>query len=80
MSTFEYFNDSTWSDIFQNNSLDYKLYQPSKENDWFKESKFSNKKIYKFRTSQKYRCFGFRENDTFYVLRFDTTHEISDNG
>ncbi|WP_202410167.1 hypothetical protein [Pontibacillus yanchengensis] len=80
ISTFEYFNDSTWSDIFQNNSLDYKLYQPSKENDWFKESKFSNKKIYKFRTSQKYRCFGFRENDTFYVLRFDTTHEISDNG
>ena len=37
-----------------------------------------NCNIDKFRCTQKYRVFGFRKGDTFYVLEFDLTHRLSD--
>ncbi len=70
----------SWNDISISDGLDYKEYSPNKENNWFKNTKFSDKKIYKFRVTQKYRCFGYRELDTFYVLMFDIEHKISDKG
>lgn len=80
ISTFTMFSEMTWESIMQSDGLEYKKYQPSKKVDWFLNSIFSQKQIYKFRTSQKYRCFGYREEDVFYVLRFETDHRVSDNG
>lgn len=34
--------------------------------------------IYKFRASEKFRVFGYRINNIFYVLEFDLTHRLSD--
>ncbi|PAD85752.1 hypothetical protein CHH55_21940 [Niallia circulans] len=79
ISTFSMFTKMSWDDILVNDGLEYKQYDPSKNN-WFKNSPYEDKKIYKFRTSQKCRCFGYRENDIFYVLRFERDHKISDNG
>lgn len=36
--------------------------------------------IFKFRVSEKIRCFGYREKDTFFVLRIDLEHKLSDKG
>lgn len=36
--------------------------------------------ICKFRVSEKFRCFGYRKKDTFFVLRIDLEHKLSDKG
>lgn len=36
--------------------------------------------IYKFRCKNPKRCFGYRKNDVFHVLRMERDHKISDNG
>jgi len=73
---FNDFSQMTWSNIQKNSKLNYKQYN----GDWFKNTEYSQKNIFKFRTSQKYRCFGYREKDVFFVLRFEIDHKISDNG
>jgi hypothetical protein len=81
ISTFNFFIDMEWDDILIHDGLEYKRYNPSsKSRDWFRYSIHQDKDIYKFRVSEKYRCFGFRENDVFCVLRFETDHSISDHG
>ncbi|TNJ64552.1 hypothetical protein FE784_19945 [Paenibacillus hemerocallicola] len=79
ISTFKMFSEMSWDDILNHDGLDYKPYTPSGQS-WFENTPFHNTKIYKFRTSQKLRCFGFREEDIFYVLRFERDHKISDKG
>ena len=80
LSTFHKFSQMSWSDIIKSGAnkkgLNYKLY----DGDWFKNTEYSNTNIFKFRTSQKYRCFGYREKDEFFVLRFEIDHKMSDNG
>jgi hypothetical protein len=81
LSSFKMFNEMSWPDILQQGGkgknkagLAY-----SKYHDQTHFSKYNPKSsIYKFRTTQKYRVFGFRENDTFYILEFDLTHRLSD--
>lgn len=75
-------NHIVWGDIFQDRSLCYKKYQPNnKENDWFSESKYNGYNIEKFRCGQNpKRCFGYRKEGKFFVLRMDRTHDVSDNG
>jgi hypothetical protein len=34
----------SWNDISISDGLDYKEYSPNKENNWFKNTKFSDKK------------------------------------
>ncbi|TFE03849.1 hypothetical protein [Jeotgalibacillus salarius] len=80
ISTFKMFNEMNWDAIMRSDGLDFKKYQPAKKDNWFLGTPYSSKQIYKFRTSQKFRCFGYREGDTFIVLRFETDHSISDNG
>lgn len=81
LSTFESFNKMTWDDIGRSDGLQYKPYTPSsKEENWFRNSLYRDKAICKFRTSRKYRCFGYRENDVFYILRYERDHEISNRG
>lgn len=81
LSSFETFTELSWDDIGRSDGLQYKPYSPnSKQNDWFRNSSHQEKSIYKFRTSKKYRCFGYRANDIFYVLRFERDHEVSNRG
>ncbi|MWC30773.1 MAG6450 family protein [Paenibacillus sp. MMS18-CY102] len=81
LSTFEAFCKMTWVDIGKSDGLQYKLYSPSSQDEnWFRNSQYRDKVICKFRTSRKYRCFGYRENDVFYILRFERDHEISNRG
>ncbi len=80
ISTFERFIEMEWGQILQDTGLNYKKYTPSSANNWFRDSQYGNHDIYKFRASQKYRCFGYRRGDIFYVLRLETDHKQSDNG
>jgi hypothetical protein len=76
LSSFKKFEKMKWDDILKDDGFDYK---PYKDQDLFKR-KYNDKNICKFRTSQKYRCFGYRENDTFFVIRFESDHKLSDKG
>ncbi len=81
LSSFKMFDQMSWSDILQQGGkgknkvgLAYEKYH---DQAYF--SKYNPKsEIYKFRTTQKYRVFGFRLENTFYVLEFDLTHRLSD--
>lgn len=71
----------SWEALNHDRSLNFKEYSPaSKKDDWFYETEYSNKKIYKFRCGNPKRCFGYREQETFYVLRMERDHKISDKG
>ena len=76
LSTFEKFIQMNWTDISQDDGLKYKPYNDLEK---FKKT-YPGKKICKFRTSQLYRCFGYREDDTFFVVRFEIEHDLSDEG
>lgn len=71
----------SWEKIFQDNRLHYKKYSPSSQKkNWFQGIKYQGKQIDKFRCVNPKRCFGYREEDVFYVLRMERDHKISDNG
>ena len=70
-----------WNEVFQDKALVYKKYSPSsKGKNWFLTSKYSDKQIDKFRCINPKRCFGFKDNGIFYVLRMERDHSVSDNG
>ena len=70
-----------WDDIVKDKGLYYKKYSPaSADMDWFRQEKYQDKEIYKFRCGNPKRCFGYREKDVFYVLRMERNHKISDYG
>lgn len=73
LDAFRKFNELDWTQIHVDDALDYKKYNNSKQ--YF--SRIPNT-IYKFRASEKYRCFGYVEERVFYVLRFDLSHKLSD--
>lgn len=73
----------TWNDILTDRFFDYKDYQPvSDRHNVFAGGKFADKNIDKFRCGQhsQVRCFGYREEELFYVLRIERDHSISDHG
>ncbi|RLA70977.1 MAG: hypothetical protein DRG24_06135 [Epsilonproteobacteria bacterium] len=70
----------SWDDIKNSDGLEYKQYKPNKKDDWFRKTIYSSKDIYKFRITQKYRCFGYRDMDKFFILRFEIDHKKSDKG
>jgi hypothetical protein len=72
---FRKFTELTWTQISTDDGFKYDEYKDRKG--YFKAL---NKKIYKFRTSQKYRCFGYVEQGIFCVILFDLTHKYSDFG
>lgn len=79
---FSRFCSETWDEIAKDRYFYYKQYQPSNQDNWFKNTEYQEKTIHKFRCGMhsQIRCFGFRENDFFYVLRMERDHSISDNG
>jgi len=72
---FRKFTELTWPQINVDDALEFKEYKDNKGH-----FKSVNKKIHKFRISRKYRCFGYIEQGIFYVLLFDLTHDLSDDG
>ncbi|MEA2098628.1 MAG: hypothetical protein U9P72_00690, partial [Campylobacterota bacterium] len=76
LNSFMKFSLMKWKDIDSDGGFQYKPYN----GDIFKNTKYSAEKIKKFRISQLYRCFGFRNDNIFYVLRFEIDHKISDKG
>ena len=71
----------SWEDIAGDTGLYYKSYEPaSKSDNWFHGAKYKDLDIYKFRCKNPKRCFGYRKNDVFHVLRMERDHKISDNG
>lgn len=81
LDSFEHFSNMSWEEIAKSDGLEYKKYSPSsKKKSWFINSRFEDKNIYKFRVTQKFRCYGYREKDTFFAVRFEVDHKISDNG
>lgn len=76
LDTFNIFIQLDWHGILSHSKLYYKQYKGTEIN-------YQNKTIDKFRvtgTSNTNRCFGYRENNTFYILRFECNHSLSDNG
>ena len=73
IDAFRKFAELSWVQINVDDALDYKLYP---DND--KVFKHIPYKIFKFRITRKYRCFGYVNNGIFYILRFDLEHKLSD--
>jgi hypothetical protein len=71
IDSFKQFSMMSWQNIMSSDGLQYKKYNGTE---------FKSENIYKFRVTQKYRCFGYREKDEFFVLRFEIDHKMSDNG
>lgn len=81
LNSFNFFNELNWNDILaqggkgkNKTGLAYEKYH---NQDYFKNYSAPTD-VYKFRCSQKFRTFGYREGEVFYVLEFDLTHELSD--
>ncbi|UQZ51480.1 MAG6450 family protein [Bacillus subtilis] len=81
LAAFDQFSQMSWQQILSSDGLRYKPYAPSNDKEsCFKGTPYESMKIFKFRVTQKFRCFGYRKEDVFYVIRFEVDHKISDKG
>ncbi len=74
VDTFRKFEELTWDQIHADHGLNYKEYHE------IIGMRYRSRKTYKFRASQKFRCHGYREKDSFVVIGFETDHKLSDRG
>lgn len=74
IDTFRKFEELDWDQIITDRGLDYKEYGG------VISRAYRNLKTYKFRASEKIRCHGYREKDTFVVIGFEIDHKLSDRG
>jgi hypothetical protein len=74
LDTFRKFEKLPWDQIHTDKGLDYKEYHETIS------MSYRDVKTYKFRASQKFRCHGYREKDSFVVIGFETDHKLSDRG
>jgi hypothetical protein len=72
---FRKFTALTWQEIHEDKGFTYKEYEDRK-----KHFKSLNKKIFEFRISIKYRCFGYKDQEIFHIICFDLTHYYGDSG
>ncbi|MBT6231450.1 MAG: hypothetical protein HOI47_32820 [Candidatus Scalindua sp.] len=74
IDTFRKFDELTWGQIYTDTGLEYKRFHGTLV------ASCKGAKTDKFRVSQKFRCHGYRENDSFIVVKFETDHKMSDHG
>ena len=74
IDTFRKFEELAWDQIHTDKGLDYKEYRGNLG------TRYQGVKTYKFRASRKFRCHGYREKDSFFVVGFETDHKLSDRG
>lgn len=77
---FEKFESLSWREILEDNGLQYKEFNRNRRSNKYFPLNLWNKGIFKFYVNQKYRCFGYKQGEVFYVIRFDLEHKLSDNG
>jgi len=70
---FRKFSELTWQQILVDDGFNYKEFNNKR---YFRNI---THQIYKFRISQKYRCFGYINQGVFFVLMFDLEHTLSDH-
>lgn len=73
LERFELIESLSWDAIYSHTGLDYKQYHSQLA------SKYSFP-TYKFRVSQKTRCHGYRSDNRFVVIGFESDHKLSDIG
>ncbi len=73
IDSFRKFNAMPWELIYKDKGFDYKQYHASL-------SAAQGRTSYKFRVSRKMRCHGYREDERFVVIGFETDHALSDGG
>ena len=76
---FETFCKESWIEIPQDKGLGYKSYSKTGKNSRFFQPEYWDKGIKEFRFSGKYRCFGYVERGTFYLLLIDLGHVLGDS-
>lgn len=80
-NSFDVFCEMSWQNIIsQGGKGDKKVglaYERYHDQTVFKNYN-TNFEIYKFRSTQRYRVFGYREKENFFVLEFDLSHRLSD--
>ena len=74
IKAFRKFEELTWNQIRSDRGLDYKEYHG------IIGMSYRDIKTYKFRASEKIRCHGYREKDSFVIIGFETDHKLSDRG
>lgn len=81
LNSFKLFEKMNWTDILgqggkgkNKTGLAFEKYH---NQNYFKNYTVQNE-ICKFRCSQKFRTYGYRNGDVFYVLEFDLTHKLSE--
>lgn len=74
IDTFRKFEELDWDHIITDRGLDYKEYSG------IIGKSYRDIKTYKFRASEKIRCHGYREKNSFVVIGFETDHKLSDRG
>ena len=78
--SFQEFERMTWQQIKTSDAFDYKEFKKNKKTrDYFSDDQWA-KGIHKFRIDQKFRCFGYVNNQIFHVLRIDLSHKLSNKG
>lgn len=79
-ASFKDFEDYSWQQIITSDGFDYKDFKNNRNTRSYFTSEQWSKRIQKFRISQEIRCFGYREGDSFHLLRIDLDHILSDKG
>lgn len=77
---FRMFDSLSWQEIPSHDGLDYKPFNRNSNTKGYFTLEQWNIGIYKFRVSDKFRCFGYRQGDVFFVIRIDLEHTLSDKG
>lgn len=78
--SFKDFEDYSWQQIITSDGFDYKEFKNNRYTKAYFTPDQWAKGIHKFRVSQEIRCFGYREGDSFHLLRIDLDHILSDKG
>ena len=71
---FRKFEELSWEQIYVDRGLNYKEFHDCIG------SEYRDMKTHKFRVSQKFRCHGYRINNSFVIIGFETDHKLSDRG
>lgn len=74
IDAFRTFNCLSWTEIYSHTGLNYKEYKG------VISPRYKNVQTFKFRVTQKIRCHGYRDGESFIVIGFELDHKLSDRG
>lgn len=77
VDSFKTFSELTWTAIGNHKGLRFKPYLLNKANRSYFVG-YEGLSIYEFRASKKFRCFGYKNEDKFYLIYIDLEHRLGD--